>query len=311
MKQTAIAAVIERDLLRADNTAAKTDVVACWSCGYTFRYRSRRGDLNGNFCSARCQEWYDAGNPSFEEQRELQRELDSAPLHSFTAVAGPPDTVGANPWQSIIDASGDGTPILRRGTNGFYIRCAGCQKEFESKGLRCCSAECERRYRERQENLRVMAEAGIEPAAKRACENCGTALPKWSKGRLSKNRFCSARCQKAQRRTEMTAEAQTPFCPRRRERNPHEMGLKAKGRREGLPRDEAYRAALIRQDSNGTVRRSHSAADADACATDAGNAGSTRRWRVQSTISRSATWWRTLRCDLTQTGGLPPRRGGE
>ena len=40
-------------------------------------------------------------------------------------------------------------------------------------GLRCCSTECERRYRERDENLATIAEARIQPAAKRKCEAPG------------------------------------------------------------------------------------------------------------------------------------------
>ena len=85
---------------------------------------------------------------------------------------------------------------------GFMILCANCQKEFESKGLRCCSAECERRYCEKKDNLAVMAKIGIEPSAKRTCASCGAVIPKWSKGRRvsSAKRFCSNSCaQKARR----------------------------------------------------------------------------------------------------------------
>ena len=39
----------------------------------------------------RCQEWYDAGNPSYEQQREHERKLLNAPLSAFKVVAGPPD----------------------------------------------------------------------------------------------------------------------------------------------------------------------------------------------------------------------------
>jgi hypothetical protein len=197
MRQSQIAAVIERDLMSAADNGTKTDVVACRSCGHTFRYRGRRGDLNGNFCSARCQDWFDDGNPSYEEQRERQRKLENAPLRGFTVIAGPPGTIGTNPWQSIVDAR-NSVGDMRPGVHGFYIRCAGCQKDFESRGLRCCSTACERRYCERQENLRVMAEVGIEPSAKRKCEaeGCGRPIPKWRNGRRvsSATRFCSAKC---------------------------------------------------------------------------------------------------------------------
>jgi hypothetical protein len=49
-----------------------------------------------------------------------------------------------------------------------------------------------------QENLRVMAEAGIEPEAKRKCEaeGCGRPIPKWRNGKRvsSATRFCSKSC---------------------------------------------------------------------------------------------------------------------
>ena len=88
---------------------------------------------------------------------------------------------------------------MKRGSKGFYIACAHCRKEFESLGLRCCSAECERAHREREENLVIMAQAGIELTAKRKCEGpaCNAIISKWHKGRkVSRNkRFCSPRCQ--------------------------------------------------------------------------------------------------------------------
>ena len=49
-----------------------------------------------------------------------------------------------------------------RGSQGPYINCAHCRKEFESLGSRRCSTDCERAFGERQDNLAVMAEAGIK-----------------------------------------------------------------------------------------------------------------------------------------------------
>jgi predicted nucleic acid-binding Zn ribbon protein len=169
MKTAAIAAAIERDLLRADD-APSTNIVTCFSCGFSMTYRGSR------FCSDRCRDWYDVGNPGCDQDWLRQTRQ----------------------------------PVIRPGRYGYFIRCAHCGKEFESKGLRCCSADCERGYRGRKDNLAIMAEVGIEPAAKRRCEVCSAALPKWSKGRLSKKRFCSARCQKAQRRMEMAPDSQNP-----------------------------------------------------------------------------------------------------
>ena len=69
-------------------------------------------------------------------------------------------------------------------------------KEFDSRGPRCCSAECERGYRERQSNLAVLAEVGAEVKEKRCCERCGTNVPMWRYGRKvsSATRFCSPKC---------------------------------------------------------------------------------------------------------------------
>jgi hypothetical protein len=163
MRQSDIAAVIERDLLRSDSEQP-TNTTKCFSCGYGMVYRGNR------FCSDRCRNWYDAGNPG-DEQGWLRHK----PTYR---------------WR-------DGRP-MRMGARGFHINCAQCQKEFESLGLRCCSTECERSYRERQENLAVMAEVGIGPAPKRQCANpdCGQTIPKWRNGRKvsAKTRFCSPKC---------------------------------------------------------------------------------------------------------------------
>ncbi len=120
-----------------------------------------RGD--GRFCSSRCRTAFDAGFPPYEPQ--------------------------------VVNY---GMSMTR---DGFAIACAGCSKTFSSKGLRCCSADCERNYREREQNLVTMAEAGIEPSVKRKCA-CGAVIPKWTAtGRAvgTNQRFCSPRCQRKSR----------------------------------------------------------------------------------------------------------------
>jgi hypothetical protein len=152
----------------ADRTRPTTqhNIVPCFVCGYTFVYKGRRGDLNARFCSMRCQEWY-AGNAPITDQRIVYRYRDGRPMKSDR--------------------------------KGSYIDCAHCRKEFESLGLRWCSAECERAHREQDENLAIMAQAGIEHTAKRECEGpgCNAIISKWRKGRkVGRNkRFCSPRCQ--------------------------------------------------------------------------------------------------------------------
>jgi len=141
---------------------ARTDIGECFVCERGMVYRGTR------FCSARCRDWYDAGNPAHQEITYRWR---------------------------------DGRP-MKMGTRGFLINCAHCSQEFDSKGLRCCSRDCEQSYRERQDNLAVMAEVGIELTAKRECHTCGARIPKWRKGRRvsSKTRFCSPKCSQKTRR---------------------------------------------------------------------------------------------------------------
>ena len=164
--------------LLADRERAPTtehNIVACFSCGRTYVYKGRKDELNGRFCSTRCRDWFDAGNPSHEQQRRLET--------PYTRRNGKP---------------------MRMGPMGFYTECADSRKEFDSKGLRCCSAECEKAYREREENLTIMAEAGIEPAAKRKCAapGCDGTIPKWKNGRQVSARvtFCSPKCRQRAKR---------------------------------------------------------------------------------------------------------------
>jgi ribosomal protein L24E len=159
VRQSDIAAAIERDLLRSDGQPS-IDIAKCFSCGYSMTYRGSR------FCSDRCREWFDAGNPSFEEQRSR-----------------------------VVYRWRDGRS-MQASRNGFYITCAGCQKEFESLRLRCCSVQCERAYIDRQANLAVMAEVGDVPKAKRRCVACDAVILTWRNGRRVRGdvRFCSSKC---------------------------------------------------------------------------------------------------------------------
>jgi hypothetical protein len=150
--------------------------MACWSCGRTFSYHGRQSALNGNFCSLRCQHWYDAGNPALHQEPTIVYRLEA-------------------PARSRLGRDGRS---MEMGRHGFLINCANCGQEFDSQGLRCCSTKCERAYRERQDNLAVMAEVGIEAAPKRHCANpeCAETIPKWRNGRKvsSATRFCSRKC---------------------------------------------------------------------------------------------------------------------
>jgi hypothetical protein len=148
---------LERDLL-ADRPAKKKEAT-CFTCGRGYLPKPKEDESN-RFCSTRCREGFDAGAPY--------------------------DPAGKTNRYSL--------PI---GPTGFLINCLGCGKRFDSRGLRCCSIECERRYRERAENIAAMAEVDMDKPAKRKCEHCDGDIPNWRNGRKVSTaaRFCSQKCQ--------------------------------------------------------------------------------------------------------------------
>jgi hypothetical protein len=160
---------------KSNTQVIRAEVIACFCCGRDMLYRGHGGDDNGRFCSVRCRELFDSGFPPYEPVN----------LRKLFATR----------WR--VTAGGDPGHMpapMRMGPAGFFINCAGCKKQFESKGLRCCSKECERRARDQQDNAKDMAEVGMEPAAKRICEadGCVRPIPRWRNGRaVSKAaRFC-------------------------------------------------------------------------------------------------------------------------
>jgi predicted nucleic acid-binding Zn ribbon protein len=189
-EKLAVAILADNERIAAKTSDKRDDPLAeCFSCGRGITYRGSR------FCSQRCREWYDAGNPSFSEQEQQKRKWDTS--RPWRLTAGPPGAKMPHMPKA-----------MRRGPVGFYIECANCQKEFESKGLRCCSKECENRYREREGNRAVMAEVGIEVAVKPRCEECGAVIPKWRNGRRVRAgaQFCSPPCsQRAARKRKKAA----------------------------------------------------------------------------------------------------------
>jgi hypothetical protein len=156
----ALTNAIMRDRQRERPTPTKT-TAECFACGREYLYRDTDGDDSGRFCSTRCREAYDAGFPAHASK-------------------------GSQHWHS-----------LPMGKHGFLIKCRGCERQFDSKGLRCCSVECERAYRLKEE----VAEHPFR-FVKRKCVECSGEIPNWRKGRrVSKaTRFCSDRCAERSRR---------------------------------------------------------------------------------------------------------------
>jgi hypothetical protein len=163
MKADKLAAALKADILRTDRPTAPTNITNCFACGGSYIYKGPNGENSGRFCSEKCREAYD--------------DYGLPPYDPYYASRTSPR------WYSL--------PI---GPKGFFINCAGCGNRFDSNGLRCCSIECERRSRERQENAELMAEVGMLVKAKRKCARpgCSNPVPKWRNGRrVSKRaRFC-------------------------------------------------------------------------------------------------------------------------
>jgi hypothetical protein len=182
------AAIAAGETGTATDRRAGHNIVPCFSCNLTFTYKGPQGDISGGFCSVRCQAFFDAGNTPPNSPDDT--------LIGLRVAAGGPGIEASSDFYAAV--FGRPPVATKRSFDGFKIVCFGCGSEFESRGLRCCSDTCERRYRERQDNLAVMAQVGIEPTLKRKCANpaCANTIPKWRNGRqVSKSvRFCSPKC---------------------------------------------------------------------------------------------------------------------
>jgi hypothetical protein len=81
-------------------------------------------------------------------------------------------------WELSPERRGEIMPVMG---DGFAVQCFGCRKTFSSKGLRCCSATCERNYIARQENRATMEAAGMERLyVRRKCQVCPGEIPRWT-----------------------------------------------------------------------------------------------------------------------------------
>jgi hypothetical protein len=143
MRMSAIASAIEKDLF-ADRPQRDHRSALCLACGRSYI----NGD--GRFCSTRCRDGFDVGLPPFQQQ----------------------ETRSAQTWFA-------GRSMRPRG-DGFLIPCAHCKREFVSKGLRCCSTECERKLRARKDIAETLTGHAVEGSGyvKSKCEKCGGNIPR-------------------------------------------------------------------------------------------------------------------------------------
>lgn len=159
----------------------------CFLCGRSYMPKADDSDDSTRFCSDLCREAYDAGAAP-------TRDSDPFAVDRWRVIAGPPP--GYTPKAP-----------LRLSRQGSWINCLHCKREFESKGLRCCSLECERGLKDRAESAAMLAEVGGSFSEKRKCESCGGPIPNWvgegvKRRRTPKSRrTCSARCQRKVNKT--------------------------------------------------------------------------------------------------------------
>jgi hypothetical protein len=205
MKTETLANIIKADLLAGK--PEREIVPTCFARRRGYIYRGPNGDDSGRFCSDRCRNAYDAGWPVFDPEihEPDRRRADWVPLAESRVVAGPPSLKPGRVYDPLAGSCQLSRGIKRRGTHGWIIECFGCGRDFDSKGLRCCSAMCERAYRKREENKAIVSEVGMELPSKRKCAECGGDIPNWRKAKAgrnkgkavkvsSKTRFCSDRC---------------------------------------------------------------------------------------------------------------------
>jgi hypothetical protein len=112
----------------------------CFSCGWSFVNKPSK-----KFCSQRCRDWYDDGNAGYLQAQQA----DIYDLRRWRVVAGPPGTVGTNPWQSIIDASDRKRASFAKRKNrkappsSAWCANVNCGSSFKAaKGKLYCSVSC-------------------------------------------------------------------------------------------------------------------------------------------------------------------------
>jgi hypothetical protein len=98
-----LAALIEED--RQKRAARpKHEAPTCFSCGREFTHKGPQGDDSGRFCSSRCREWFDAGNPASESPAVTVERVNRVPLRAWKVTAGPPGLeVGSGYYADILD----------------------------------------------------------------------------------------------------------------------------------------------------------------------------------------------------------------
>lgn len=113
----------KEDLKRPHTDRSKYDLEHCHSCGVQFlRHNgvSKEAEEDDPIwcCSNRCLEWFNDCNPSYKDQKAIEKRLSPGAdweekpweerkkyWESLRVIADPKGTVGTNPYQSVIEAT--------------------------------------------------------------------------------------------------------------------------------------------------------------------------------------------------------------
>jgi hypothetical protein len=156
MRTSAIAAAILKDNL-AERPETVVDVTKCHMCGYTFT-PVRGFGINKRFCSRLCVDAYDAGYSChagglYKHRAAGARSGDGGvAVPAYDRNGNLKNPRGSRPYARNLPAGG----------GGFLIECRQCKRQFASKGLRCCSPECERQLLDAKKTKAELAKVEME-----------------------------------------------------------------------------------------------------------------------------------------------------
>jgi hypothetical protein len=199
MRTQSLANILLRDAL-AERPEVHVDLNRCLLCSRTFTAGKGVG-ANGRFCSRLCIEAFDAGYAHRSDGSGPKDWAVVVPAYDGGGAVKNP--VGSRPYARAMTPRGD----------GFLVECRHCKKQFVSRGLRCCSPECERQVKEDKKTVALLAEVQMESTGyvPRKCEHCDGAIPRYTGvGKARKEtrkdaRFCSKSCAEKARRLPKTA----------------------------------------------------------------------------------------------------------
>jgi hypothetical protein len=140
--------------------------------------------------------------------RERRNQKRAAPRPSSRASRAPADAFdpfAVTRWRVIVGGDPGYLPTLamRRGPVGWFIRCVGCGKEFESVGLAHCGETACRAAAQRKSTTEGYTPKPIREGARLCACGCGRAIPRYTPtGRLTSKatRFFSDACSAKSRR---------------------------------------------------------------------------------------------------------------